>query len=91
MTVGGTVDPAAIVYAEYKDKWDGRGTFHVDSEIQEDDTHYLVTIGARELLVGGDQRYLEMGGVVVLVDKTDGSTQGYTWSEVFDRAWRPVA
>ncbi|MBC7723341.1 MAG: hypothetical protein H7146_01130 [Burkholderiaceae bacterium] len=56
-----------------RDTWDGHGTFYVAPTGFEDAMEFNVIVGAREALVDGDARYVEVGGLLVVVDKETGA------------------
>jgi hypothetical protein len=56
------------------------GTFCLDDrEITEDDEVYVFTVGARELLVDGDEEYVTWGGAMPVVSKVDGTVEWQPW------------
>jgi hypothetical protein len=56
------------------------GTFCLDDRhITEDDEVYVFTVGARELLVDGDEDFLMYGNSLPVVSKKDGSVEWQPW------------
>lgn len=56
------------------------GTFCLDDrEITEDEEVYVFTVGARELIVDGNEDYMTWGGAMPVVSKVDGTVEWLPW------------
>ena len=65
-------DARAIAASLLGATWDRPGTFHVAEWGRGDDAAWLVIVGAREAIVGGDYTYTVADDAAYLVDRTTG-------------------
>lgn len=75
-----------LVLAEVSKWWaDDMGTLMVEETGYHDQFWWMVTPGARELIIGGDEDYVVMDMPAYFVSKVDGRIETMQYLDAFDR------